>query len=429
MLGLPLLAIAALLVALGCQNILSIEGPIEVAGLGDACGLKVNGGSCQACVAQSCCDPAAACARDLPCATLEQCLFTCGGDYECRATCVAATHNHSSPPVVGFEQCLAAACEADCALSCGLPGSYGVPEAGAACQSCLFVHVCSSIDACMKSLPCSDVAHCAQNCRTLDCQQACLDSDDAGTGLLAPVVLGVASYCASDCNIGEHWDCLGYVGWPFPKATEMTVQLTVKDASNGQPVGRVHVDACTELACTVPVASATTDASGVASLPMPHLTSGTYGFRGYFQLSSPDIYPTLYFPAFPVSEPVAKLTINLATPAEWAGDVALAGAKTDPARGHISVTAYDCYLNRARGLVFSAAGIDAETQVRYLNGTQFDPSVTETDFTGLAIFVNVPTGATITLRATPLSTGTTSGTTQVFTRPGALSLVDLVPTP
>lgn len=429
------IAVVAVLVALvvvlaACKQILALDGEPTVASHA-ACGVAVAPGPCQSCVAAKCCEAASACAGDPGCSAFESCVLGCGSDYRCRAECEVRAPSGPGLDVAAFNRCLATECETECGESCGLPTGYAEPDAAVACQDCIVAHACDTTAACAGDLDCLLVGRCKSQCRTLDCSNACAASSEAGATLWANVIHGVGSACLAPCGIGAYWQCVGKVAFPFPKSEIIRAQIAVSDVSGGSPLQGSVVKACraTDAMCTEPVAMGTTGADGIATLALSRAFTG-YGFAAYFEVAAPGYVPFLYFLSFPLSEPNASLTINMTSQTTFAQLTSLVrGFTPDPTRGVIVSDANDCHLTPASDVVFTADGIDDKTLVRYIIGHFPSATATATDISGLVFFLDVPALVPLTVHATPKALGRAASNVNLFTRAGAISYVQALPTP
>jgi hypothetical protein len=420
--------VAAPLLVLACQQLLSIDGTVAVAS-SEACGLGVEAGACQACIASQCCEQATACAQAPSCAGYESCLLACGSDYECRATCVQSNVIGSTSEVPTFDQCVASNCADPCGVSCGLTGSYASPDAAQGCQACINAHACTASQACVDDLNCELAGHCAYACRTPDCQQACLAQYDGGAFLTAAYDVG--STCLSACQVGNFWACVGNVSWPFAKQKSIDATLTVLDSTSRKPVEGAVVLACThgDDPCTAPLANTTTTQQGGAEMKLSTPT-GPYGFQGYFDVTSPTqlLVHHQYFLSFPLSEPQAQLQLIALSPAALQTLVSVAHVQLDPTRGIIAVAAEDCLLINSPGVTATAQGIDSKTQRFYYQGGALGANATATDGSGLIFFFNVPPGP-VHIDVTPQALGRVSSSVDVIAQPNVLTVVQGLPTP
>jgi hypothetical protein len=428
------------LLALACEQLLSIDGAVVVAtpdagseasadAAAEACGLGVAAGACQACVASRCCEQATACAQDPACATYESCLLGCGGDYACRAACVQSHQIGNAPDVPTFEQCVVSSCADPCGMSCGQSAPDTPPDAAATCMACIAAHACMAGQACTSDLTCELETHCVYACGTPDCQSACSAKYDAGAYIT--FALGIGGACYSQCEVGNFWACVGRTTWPFAPQTGVDATLTVVDFTTGAPIQNVAVAACDHLddPCTAPVAPATTtNPQGRAE--MSFMTTGLYGFQGYFDLTSPalSLGHYQYFLSFPLSEAKAQVLLAALSPATFQNLVSIAHVQLDPMRGHIVMQAEDCLLIPSSGVTVTAQGTDSKTQQFYYQGGALGTNATATDGTGLIFFFNVPPGQ-VHLEATPQAIGRVSSRVDVVVQPGVVAYVQGVPTP
>lgn len=431
--------VGALLVV-ACQQLLSIDGTVTVASR-EACGLAAPPGSCQSCVAASCCDQAAACASDPGCSSYESCLLACGADYGCRARCVAANRVVAGDTVPKMDQCVVAHCEGVCGVSCGATGSYAEPDAAQACQDCISARSCGNAEACGSNLDCEEIGHCALGCISEDCPLACANAHpDAAAGFNS-LIFGVGSECLTVCSVGKYFECLGRVAWPLAKSQNLTVTLSATSSAHPNGTPGLTVKACntTDVTCSNPLVQGTTDSQGSVKLAFPTIGKVAYGFKGYFDVSGPGIMPYLIFLSAPLSEEQGALTLFLVAPADFA---ALTSLLQSPAadggmgpfvaeadRGVVAVSASDCFFNAAPEVVVDATGTDSRTVEAYLEGPVLSGTATMTDRSGLAFFLNAPTGTPIGIKTTPQVVGRQSSSVVVFARAGSISYIHATPTP
>jgi hypothetical protein len=430
--------------AAACQSVLSIDGPVAVRTPDDAsapdeagprCGFAPATGACEACVEGSCCAQAQACAANPACAEYEACLVPCAGDYACRMRCLLDHPIGDVQEAAALDQCVVTGCEAPCAIACGLTQSFCEPPSATACQRCIEANVCSTGEACGDDLQCQQADRCARSCVTRDCQIACLDESGPGGTRYFSLLLGLAGSCLTECDVGNYWECVGKVNWPVAKGRTLALTLTLFDGATGKTVSGAAVKACRidDPSCAAPMAQSTTDGGGLATIDLPPLGGAIYGFDGYLEIAptaaAPDVMPYLFFMPAPLSEPNAKLFAGVYTRPELENMVSAVGASLDPARGHVHVVARDCFLNSTSGAAVAAAGTDAKTLERYLSNNLLSASATATDKSGTALFLNAPTTQPIEVTILPRATGHVSSRASVFVRAGAVSLVDLSPTP
>jgi hypothetical protein len=200
----------------------------------------------------------------------------------------------------------------------------------------------------------------------------------------------------------------------------------------GAPLPGVVAKSCdrSDLPCAMPFGTGTTLADGKITLTLPPTSTARYGFNGYFDLEpqGPQGLPYLAFTAAPLSEPDALLATAMLSRSAFENLASTVGVRLDPSRGHIAIQTTDCILAPASKVAISARGTDAETSIFYYGSDSLDPASTATNVSGLAFLFNVPSGI-VTVQATPVALGAVSSTETVFTRPGALSVVGMPPTP
>jgi hypothetical protein len=82
----------------------------------NACGLAYGAAACASCAGAHCCAMSTACAVDPACSAHESCVGACNGDPKCRSQCTVDHPAGASSQVAILGSCLAANCEAECAL-------------------------------------------------------------------------------------------------------------------------------------------------------------------------------------------------------------------------------------------------------------------------------------------------------------------------
>jgi hypothetical protein len=453
-----LVTIVAVLGVLGvgvvcCQQVLSIDGAVEVRGLdggidgpdgrgvgvesgegGIACGISVPEGSCASCVTTSCCAQMSACAADPQCRALETCLLACGGDYACRSACNTAAYPvGAETDIPALDTCVAVSCRDQCGMTCGQAASYTTPaDAAAGCETCIAnpnMGTCAAALACFTSLACQTSGHCAQACTTPDCRSAC--ANDAGNdNALVNAALSEGLFCYTPCRVGRNWTCVNRVVWPqVAEAGTQQATLTLINpfttATPAPPVPGASVNACADEACSTPLSTATADDAGIVTLP--DLGSSSFlGFGGYFAMSAPAYVPNFFYLSFPLSQANAHLTLSMMSQTTLANTLSEASITPTPGRGTVWVQVEDCLLLPAPDVVVKADGLPPSSVI-YTTGNTPSLTATSTDYTGYAFFFNVAPGP-LTLHAIPNDTGIESSTLTVYVRADAMSAVWLLPT-
>jgi hypothetical protein len=430
----PILALvgaATLAVALACcENVLGISGQVTLST--EACGLQASAGECRSCVATHCCHEAQACAEDRACAAEESCALRCGSDYACRSRCWF--DHQAGPPEdrAAFEACIGKSCNDACGMECGVAIGFTAPEHAQACVDCLG-RSCGATETCTTDYGCQLVAHCVASCFTPDCRTECFQGD--GGSLFIAQAIQVGLQCLQQCDLGDLWSCVGQVSYPLASPGPEDISLTITDSQTNNPLEGISVRACpanTDRSCANPSGMGMTDGSGLVTLTLPTIRSAGYGFTGYFDITIPTApsgaQEYLFFLSYPLSVPHAKLGLSLYSPGELANLLASAAYVPQPMRGNLLVVATDCLTLPAPNVSFVASGTDAKTQEVYQQGTLLNAQATSTDRSGAVMFLNAP-AAPITVYAKPASLGGTfSSKVNVFVAPGALSVVQAIPT-
>jgi hypothetical protein len=382
-----------------------------------------------------------ACGAEQGCAALENCILGCGSNYACRAGCNPKRQGGDDfPQIPPLDVCVVTQCESACGVSCGVVAGVGDVDAADGCQACVAANNCPAAEACGRSLSCTEVAQCFGACLTLDCKEACSRGEDAGAALLLAVLTPLQGTCALPCGYGTDWSCVGNVTVPAANGVATVVTLTV-ETIEGAIVAGATVKACvtSDLECSEPLDTATTNAQGIATLTVRGQLPIGDGFDGYFDIApgadldasaqSPAIVPFLDFVDYPFSEPTGSLTATGLTTSDLASFTALGGVSLGDAAalGDLVLIAFDCGLDLAPGVTFGATsgGLDLTPQIRYVSGTGLDPSATATNSTGIALLFGAPALQDVTVTATPAQLGRVAGTQHAFTRAGALSLVSV----
>jgi hypothetical protein len=447
--GSRLLAITAALAAMsGCASVLGIEElPAGVAAAdggmaGDdgaagsdsadgpaACGAFALAGACAACTASSCCAAASACRADSVCSLTEDCTAACkAGDEACRAACAKG----SSAALDALVACQAKGCASPCQLGCGgMLGLYrpDLVTRSADCASCLAASSCDGARTCSEDASCLAYVACAHACNPLDpaCAQRCVALHPGGDVKAA----AVDTPCSGPCERGKQWSCLGKVSWPAmsPGLTSIKLGVIVLDGLTSKPLEGIAARACAKIdaACTSPLDTGTTDATGKARLTVP-VTSQPAGFFGIIELSGPGLLPVL---GFPEPTPVSDMDLPALPTLSITGFAAAAqslGMVPDSTRGHAELLVRDCQFDVATGVTFDIDSADASSIKAYFSGGLPSKTAVATDSSGIGGIFDIPAGpATITAKLA--ATGQVIATAQIIVRQGALTVTTLMPMP
>jgi hypothetical protein len=439
-------AVLAALLAAGCQEIAGIHD--RPAGTGDVCGIDF-GGACGQCVQEQCCPALAACSLSPGCHAIEECLAAAGPDPESRASCTMYESGIADETslAAAVDACIASQCSTACGLTCGSLYQITEPAAADACQACIVSQGgCEAAQACANSADCQTYLHCRQSCVTGDCVGACNLSNNTGRDQEQAFHAAADGACRSACEIGSNWSCVGKVTWPAPKAPGQSLTVSLADLISRVGIGAgVTVKLCNfgDPDCLSPINGQVekTDATGsVTLLSVADVDfQGDLGLNGYLDVSAtdltlPPVVPSLVYWGFPLVEKQAVITtpVPIMSPNDNVIIYAVAGVTQDPARGTVGIAVVDCLGIQGRGVSLEAtgSGVDAATQIRYLQDDSMTLSPNgPTQSTGSALLLNVLPG-TVTITATPISLGRPSSTITVQVR-AANSYTDaaLVPTP
>ncbi len=225
------------------------------------------------------------------------------------------------------------------------------------------------------------------------------------------------------------WSCLGSVIWGTPTLASLDILGTALDYVTGAPVAGATARACarTDAACATPLDEGTTDAAGQVTLTVP---LGTTGFDGYFEVSMTGYVTTLRYTVEPITEmpPESGRMVQIVDLGTFALLAASLGVTPDPARGHLVINALDCTPFYAAGVSLAVDTADSGSTRIYMVGGLPSTTATETDASGAAGFVNLPTGPA-SVSTTLVSTSEAIGSTDIDIRAGAICIFAITPTP
>ncbi|MFO0749691.1 MAG: hypothetical protein U1F43_29080 [Myxococcota bacterium] len=180
-----------------------------------------------------------------------------------------------------------------------------------------------------------------------------------------------------------------------PHPTPITVVVT--DPLTSAPVSDATVIACPpgDTLCATPLASATTDATGSATVT---LAASLGAFDGFIQVSGAGLVPTRWLPnpIIPRGQATTVPLVGIAT-AQLPALSALVGS-IDATQAQVLVRGLDC---AATGVAEATLAVDlhgSTTRVVYFAGG-LPSDATTTDASGMAGIFNVPVGGTAVLTA------------------------------
>jgi hypothetical protein len=454
---LVLIAMATAIACIGaCRQLVGITDNPPTNLTSTSCGLPYGTSACGSCAFQNCCSQSNECAKDPTCEAYASCVGPCNGDPTCIATC-EENHPNATPAVSELSACIATSCASQCGLQCGgLAGYHIAPDAAAGCQACLATSgsstVCQVNTACAQSIGCDAVNRCfgaGNDQQDYACEFA--NGFDPADGLEQEPPDGgdlhlrydqARSACATPCEVGGDWSCVGHVSWPSPQSPDATYHFWVRDLEKSYPISGVTASVCNsppsddpETPCAGALVTGMTNDAGFVELgPFPIGGSGNApGLNSYLQFLGPSLslIPYYYYWGFPLSQPQVYGTGGLFTTTDAEGVYQGTGVTQHPNLGVVIVSVFDCQSQYAPGVVVTLDSTDVDAgAIPSCWGEGFVTSqmTTTTDYTGAIGCENVPTGA-IQLTATPIALGKPSSTVTAYVRAGAVTGVLLYPTP
>jgi hypothetical protein len=226
--------------------------------------------------------------------------------------------------------------------------------------------------------------------------------------------------------LDPRWSCVGHVKWPPKQPKQVTFVVEVVELLSLKPPKGLVVKPCAKLDVTCsapvgPVVSPGTD--GKVTLTVES------GFDGYFDIQSDETMPSFLYLVEPLADSrVHPLQVQVLTPGTFALLSLTAGFVANPARGTLVFQAWDCDTIQAPGVSFAIDVTDPDVKLFYLSKGL--PTLTKhvTDETGSGGFVNLPEGI-VEMTETLADGGAVVGTAAVQVRAGAVTYVDISPTP
>lgn len=391
------------------------------------CGFAQPTTECAACMKSSCCAESTACEGDVACKAAYECLLGCKpNDADCATWCLGS---YSRPDTLAaLTACASDKCDSKCAFDCG-----ELVNGSSTCDDCVRQNCCQENHDCASDEACVDIDFCSHRCLpagSLRCATDCGMTYSEGSDKSAARSACVSANCSDACSSDHAWGCLQHsppVLKP-PTLDPITFTMTVVEFLSETPYEGLTVKACarTDLDCTAPVGTATTDMNGTFTVTVP---PGPNGFDGYVDLSGSTLYPTLYYflPPVIVGGNRGKLrlpssdTINL-----LANGISV---DLDPARGHLAMVPWDCTLSPAPGVSIAIDAADAQSTTFYFQNNLPSHAVTQTGSDpALGGAVNLKTGITV-VRTKVESLGTISAQFSFNIRAGTLTSGSIPPSP
>jgi hypothetical protein len=344
------------------------------------------------------------------------CVAGCAAeDAQCRHDCVAAD-DPGDTVFASALSCRNTHCGAQCNACGGLVDRFG-PD----CDACARASCCGVEETCAADPNCAEAYDCIRTCKLPDCVSRCLQTLDPP----APIA-GLRSClnqnCADTCGFGTDWSCVGMFGWPTAKSSTITFRLHILDLITSNNVVGATITACPATGgCSTPVATATSDMGGIATLTVP--SPSFLGFFGYFRAAATGYRPALGFIGKPATENQDGLIVLANENDVLALEKQYSFQLKDADHGILTATALDCNGLGAPGVVFTYGTKDADTLAIYFNGA----GGMSTTHAGTGGFANVPVSADVVVAHLGTADGPVVGSTGVRVDAGTITEAVIFP--
>jgi hypothetical protein len=200
------------------------------------------------------------------------------------------------------------------------------------------------------------------------------------------------------------WSCTArgatLPNWSHPAALASNEVLAVHvvEAYSQRGLGGLAVRACdvSDETCATPLARATTDDAGAATLTVRRgadQEGGTFG--GYLEVTGEGMPTNLVFFDGRTASEGGFFDVVVYTTQALGITASLAGVKLDPQRGVVRIEARDCAHAPAAGVSLALSSGDAQTSLAYSTGSGASLSrgrEATTDRTGVAVAFGVKPG-------------------------------------
>jgi hypothetical protein len=196
------------------------------------------------------------------------------------------------------------------------------------------------------------------------------------------------------------WSCTERGGslpnWSHPAAlaSDQVLAVHAVEAYSGRGLGGLTLRACdaSDATCAAPLATATTDDAGVATLVI-HGTQPAGAFDGYVEATGGSMPANLVFFDGRTANGDGFFDVVLYTTEALGISAALAGVKLDPQRAVVRIEAQDCAHAPAHGVGLGVSTSDRQTTLAYSTGGGAGlASGGPTDATGVAVAFGVKDG-------------------------------------
>jgi hypothetical protein len=269
-----------------------------------------------------------------------------------------------------------------------------------ACQNCAKSNCKSVNESCRDDATCAEFTRCVAQSTDPQAQAQCraqfvswLGEDVTGRDIGGPYQQCLfQDKCTSQCRSSTNWECVGKFDWPTTNQSTIAFRFRFADAlSNGTPLAGINVKVCRpdDLQCSSAKKTFTTDKDGVVDV---QVETQLRTFQGYFELSGPDLYPTLLRLGYPLVYD-GTTNINLIKNDAVELSAGIVGVKPDPSRGILQFRAFSCAGIVAPGVSFSSDKTDSQSTYWYAGEDAVpDLQATATTSIGSGGVINAPVG-------------------------------------
>ncbi|HEX4339682.1 MAG TPA: hypothetical protein VH062_27430 [Polyangiaceae bacterium] len=391
-------------------------------------GFEEPSSECAKCLDEDCCDEAKGCAGDPACKAAYRCVLGCKpGDADCATWCLGS---YSRPDSLAP---LTACATSRCASACAPHACGALVNGSSTCDACVQANCCDENRACAGDEACVDIDFCSHRCLptgSIRCSSDCAMTYMTGSDDSATRSACISTKCGTECSSDNAWTCLDkpQPSLKPPSLDPITFDMSVVEFLAETPYVGLTVKACSlsDLDCTSPLATTTTDDNGHLELTVP---SGATGFNGFIDLSGSTLYPTLYYflPPLIVGGDRGRLRLPSADTIKLlASSIKV---DLDPTRGSLALVPWDCTLSPAPGVSFviDSAGPGSLTYYFEDNLPNHGATTTAAD-PAIGGAVNIVPGVT-RVRATVASLSTTISEFNFNIRAGTLTAGSIPPSP
>lgn len=397
----------AVLVALGsgCDSVLGIEDLPRAAAMSDAStDVRPVNDACVSCATNKCGAARVACVGNDDCASLLECVDTCGaGEVLCRADCERAHGDAARSQLFrDVDLCRRKECVADC---------YGLGGFGAAFDpscTCMNTACADEMRACVRSGvetgddpgACDRRLACMARKPTPEGYVECVTAHGGGAEADALLDCMLTSRCPIDdsgqqCSIGGGaFSCLQ--NFTYEPNTKPTVEFSFGlENLDHTPVVGALVVACSPAKCGPGCddqGHGTTGPDGRATFDLKLLEGA---FDGCLYIAPFGSYMGMNVSTGRRINGKESITSSYALFEDLLGiyaDDAKVPLHRDDSHGHVLVAIHDCLWRRVAGASLNMLGSDPDTRLAYFEGLKTLPDATATSQTGAAAYINVPVG-------------------------------------